>query len=151
MTAARPDRDGHAGQRRFGHKAHGDEFNHEGHEEHEVKELKNYFFVFFVASYWSHGGKQLFYQNGRLFVVAVNTDRNFTVGNPSPTLTQLLEGAIRFDAQSGLASARNYDLASDGNRVLGTADETPLATAASRYIEVVVNWVEELKARVPPK
>jgi hypothetical protein len=42
----------------------------------------------------------------------------------------------------------NRDVAPDG-RSLGITDETPAATAAARHVEVVLNWSEELKQRVP--
>jgi hypothetical protein len=36
-----------------------------------------------------------------------------------------------------------------GERLGGYADETPVATASARHIQVVLNWTEELKQRVP--
>ena len=47
--------------------------------------------------------------------------------------------------------SRSFDIAADG-RLLGVigADQAQLGTLASQ-IQVVLNWTEELKARVPTK
>ena len=98
---------------------------------------------------WLRDGKQLFYQTpGRLFVVTVNLEPSFSVSNASPPLN-LQEHGMRITPHTASAPAapfvrspRNYDLV-DGFRIIGPADETPLATAAARRIEVVLNWHEE--------
>jgi len=91
---------------------------------------------------WSPGGKQLFYHAAsQLFVVTVGMHPSFSVGNPSLAITPQLETAMRLETgtESAAAMRRNYDLSADGNRILGMVDETPVATAAARRIEVVLN------------
>jgi len=50
----------------------------------------------------------------------------------------------------GQVSPRRYDITPDG-RILGIvpAGQTPSGAAAAPEIQVVFNWFEELKARVP--
>jgi len=47
----------------------------------------------------------------------------------------------------------NYDIASNGRFLAPVASEgtTPSATIAIRQIDVVLNWQEELKQRVPTR
>jgi hypothetical protein len=48
----------------------------------------------------------------------------------------------------------SYDVAPDANRFIGAVDasgQIPAATASTRRIEVVLNWQEELKQRVPTR
>jgi serine/threonine-protein kinase len=96
---------------------------------------------------WARSGRELFYLNGAnaLTVVSVHTGPTFSADTP----TELFEGpyfaAGEFD--------RNYDVSPDGQRFLmikyaaggGNQADTPASMI------VVVNWVEELKARVPGK
>ena len=54
----------------------------------------------------------------------------------------------------GVGFERNNDITPDGQRFLGvvTAGQSAAAGAsASGQIQVVLNWTEELKARVPTK
>ena len=51
----------------------------------------------------------------------------------------------------GLTSERNYDVMPDG-RILGVVPETaatPSAGSTPQQFQVVLNWFEELKQRVP--
>jgi hypothetical protein len=46
---------------------------------------------------------------------------------------------------------RQYDITPDGKRFIGVvaAGESPGVTAGASQIQVVLNWLEELKQRVP--
>ena len=57
---------------------------------------------------------------------------------------------LRFGSSAMLPPPRNWDLTHD-NRVITIVDETPTATSSARHIEVVLDWFEELKQRVPVK
>jgi serine/threonine protein kinase len=103
---------------------------------------------------WSRDGKQLFYHSAsQLFAVTLSMNPSFSVGNPSRAMTPLLETAMRLETgtEAAATARRNYDLSADGNRILGMVDETPVSTAAARRIEVVLNWFEELKLKVPTR
>jgi Tol biopolymer transport system component len=98
---------------------------------------------------WSRDGRQLFYHNAttnKLIVVDVQTEPSFTFGTPTPLP---IEGTIHPLAQ------RNYDITPDGKQLLVVL---PAASARSdsvarptQQINIVLNWFEELKARVPTK
>ena len=87
---------------------------------------------------WSPDGSELFYRAGNsMMASAVQTDSSFTRGTPR----MLFEGPYRN------RDGRTYDVAPDGrflmvNGLIDT-DARPLE------IQVVLNWHEELKERVP--
>jgi hypothetical protein len=83
----------------------------------------------------------LFYldPSNSMMAVAVQTTPTFSAGNP----TKLFDGPW-FRGQNG----RTYDVAKDG-RFLMIRDTANQAGAASVTMNVVVNWVEELKQKLP--
>ena len=98
---------------------------------------------------WSPDGKELFYFAGvgQFVVVSVTTRPTFSFGNPVPV-------PPRFFLDRGAGFERNNDITPDGKRFLGvvTAGQSTTSGApAAPQIQVVLNWFEELKARVPTK
>ena len=92
---------------------------------------------------WSADGRELFYvENGKIMAVAVETDTAFSMGETTV--------AVAGDYYVGdeEVAARTYDVSRDGQRFL-MIKEDPRGRAAARQIQVVFNWFEELKARVP--
>ena len=103
---------------------------------------------------WSADGDELFYRLSRapganlpvqLIGLEVPTNDGFTFRNPQ---TLPLEGALQF------LNYRDYDIAPDGLQfvVIVSADATELTGTAeppSPRVNVVENWFEELKERVP--
>ena len=90
---------------------------------------------------WAHSGRELFYRNGdKMMAVDVAPQQSFSAGKPRV----LFEGRYNTTA----TNAANYDVTADGQRFLmiQPAAETPTATS---QIQVVLNWFEELKRRVP--
>ena len=84
---------------------------------------------------WSADGRELFYRNGEtMMVVSVDTGVRFTAGTPE----------ILFDGAYNNTN-NDYDVSDDGRFLMVRPD--PNATA--NRLQVVLNWVEELKARVP--
>ena len=78
--------------------------------------------------------------------VSVTTRPSFTLGKPVPLLSRFLDRGPSYE--------RNHDITLDGQRFLGVvAAELAGANgiAAAPQIQVVLNWFEELKARVPAK
>jgi len=90
---------------------------------------------------WAPSGRELFFVNerGELMGVPVQTSSKFTAGTP----TKLLDAGYF----NGGRNARNYDVARDGRFLMikGSPDEED--TPADRLV-VVVNWRDELKARL---
>jgi Tol biopolymer transport system component len=91
---------------------------------------------------WSPDGRELFFipAPSQFLVVSVSTEPTFTVTEPTPV-------PRRF----GLASPTNprpYDMLPDG-RVVAVAPADQGAGATPTEIRVVLNWFDELKAKVP--
>ncbi len=91
---------------------------------------------------WNRNGRELFYRSGnKMMTVDVTTESAFSVGKPR----------MLFETEyvPSPASLPNYDVSSDGQRFLmlkpGEQAQTPT------QINVVTNWTEELKRRVPVK
>jgi hypothetical protein len=93
---------------------------------------------------WSRDGRELFYTPpGQLLVVNVLTQPSFTASKS----TALPRGFL----VSGSGTPRTYDVTPDG-RFIGVIDANlGPGSAAAPQIEIVLNWFEELKARVPAK
>jgi serine/threonine-protein kinase len=93
---------------------------------------------------WSPDGRQLFYipRLGGFEVVDVTTRPTFAFGNAVPATRSFAPGAPN--------SRTLYDVTPSGTfvglRPVGGAD---LRDFSVRRIEVVLNWLEELRARVP--
>ena len=91
-----------------------------------------------VEPVWSRDGRELFYWNGdRLYVVGIESGETFQHDTPPP----LFERAHRRGTFS-----QGYDVAPDGQRFLIV---TPEGQVAASRLDVILNWHEELKARVP--
>jgi Tol biopolymer transport system component len=95
---------------------------------------------------WSRDGKRLFYTPGpgnRFHEVPINITPSFSVGN----VTQVQRPFINAPP----STERTYDTTTDG-RILGLqVNVTPDGKPITPDIQVVVNWFEELKQRVPVK
>jgi Tol biopolymer transport system component len=94
---------------------------------------------------WARNG-ELFYWNGdRLMVVETRTQPTFSAGVPR----LLFEGSYERTRRGAGAGAPNYDVTADGQRfVMVKATETG---SAPSQLNVVLNWFEELKRRVPTR
>jgi hypothetical protein len=100
---------------------------------------------------WSPDGKELFYVstagNTSIVAIEVRTSPSFTFGKP----TSIPIGGLEF-----LTGQRNYDITHDGRQFVAALEAGgPQAgsggRAARRQINVVLNWFEELKQRIPIK
>jgi hypothetical protein len=93
---------------------------------------------------WSRDGRELVSQPQRQWVVqTITTQPSFAFSAPVPVPRG---GAIGL----GPTLQRNYDVTPDG-RMLGVvaAGQTQSAGSTPQQIQIVLNWFEELKARVP--
>jgi serine/threonine-protein kinase len=97
---------------------------------------------------WSAKGNELFYRTGspreKMMVVDIQTQPSFSAGKPR----QLFEGPYASNAVGGSLSA-DYAIASDGQRFLMLKPKEQQQQTALTQINVVQNWFEELKRRVP--
>jgi Tol biopolymer transport system component len=95
---------------------------------------------------WSHDGTELFYvpAPSQFMAVTVSTQPSFAVTNPV--------AVPRGFGVADPAGPRPYDIMPDGRILgLGTAGQAPPGSSGQAQIHVVLNWFEELKARVPTK
>jgi serine/threonine-protein kinase len=92
---------------------------------------------------WSRNGRELFYldPNGAMTVVPVQTSPTFSPGKPKK-----LFDANWWSAQSG----RTYDVSVDGQLFLAIKDPSEQGSALSTF-NVVLNWTDELKQKLPNK
>ena len=96
---------------------------------------------------WSLDGRELMYaprSSAALTAVSVTTQPAFALGNPQ----SVPRGGL---VVGGPQLPRRYDMMRDG-RLLGIAPVSQTqSVAVTPEIEVVLNWFEELKSRVPTK
>ena len=90
---------------------------------------------------WNSNGRELFYRSGdKMMAVDIATQPSFAAGKPRV----LFEG--RYVPTP--ATSPNYDVSPDGQRFLMLKPNEQEASAPTQ-INVVLNWFEELKRRVP--
>jgi dipeptidyl aminopeptidase/acylaminoacyl peptidase len=88
---------------------------------------------------WPRNGREVFYQNGdKMMAVDVPTRPTLRPGTPRLLFQKWYEDD---------PGRRNYDVTSDGQRLLMFQPSKQLSAATQ--INVVLNWVEELKQKVP--
>ena len=87
---------------------------------------------------WGPDGRGLFYQSAdfQLTRVPIRIEGSFSYGNP--------EALFSYQPYTGF-----FDVSADGERFLMIRPGGPTSDAAPEQIYVVLNWVEELKQRVP--
>jgi len=85
---------------------------------------------------WRNDGRELFYRSGdKMMAVDVEVGSEVRAGSPR----------LLFE---GYSNNNGYDVAPDGKRFLMVKSSS---SAPSNRLTFVVNWFEELKARMPPK
>ena len=89
---------------------------------------------------WNPNGRELFYRSGdRMMAVDVTTRPGFIAGKPR----MLFEGRY----EPAPVPIANYDVSPDGQRFLMV--KTSEQDSSTTQINVVLNWFEELKQKVP--
>jgi len=94
---------------------------------------------------WSRDSRELFYRNGeKMMVVAIGEGPELSPGRP----TLLFEKP--YDLKEG-SGASNYDVAPDGTGfvMIRAPESSAEVPGITQQINVVLNWHEELKRRVP--
>jgi Tol biopolymer transport system component len=102
--------------------------------------------TFGIHPTWSPDGKELFYSSApaQFVAVSVTTRPTFTFGNPASVPRPFVNRGPGFE--------RDYDITLDGKRFLAVAaEQTASGAPAAPQIQVVLNWQEELKQRVPTR
>jgi len=90
---------------------------------------------------WNSNGRELFYRNGdKMMAVDITTQPAFSAGTPQ-TLFERPYLQLPFPLTNP-----GYDVSPDGQRFLMVKESGP---SSASQINVVVNWVEELKRRAP--
>jgi serine/threonine-protein kinase len=90
---------------------------------------------------WNPNGRELFYRSGdKIMAVEIITQPSFSAGK-----SKVLFGG---SYQPTPATLTNYDVSPDGQRFL-MLKPSEQAQAAPTQINVVLNWFEELKHKVP--
>jgi hypothetical protein len=91
---------------------------------------------------WNRNGHEIFYRNGpEMMAVDISTQASFTAGRPK----KLFEAPY----QSLAATTPSYSVSPDGQRFLML--KAPQQQESLTQINIVQNWFEELKRRVPEK
>jgi Tol biopolymer transport system component/predicted Ser/Thr protein kinase len=90
---------------------------------------------------WNPNGRELFYRSGdKMLAVDITTQPSFAAGKPR----LLFQGPYL----PSPATSSNYDVSLDGQRFLMVKPNEQEQTAPTQ-INVVLNWFEELKQKVP--
>jgi hypothetical protein len=102
-----------------------------------------------AAPLWSPDGKMLFYRGGgSVMAVPVESEPTFKCGKPQVLFRDTY-------VPYSLENPYTWDISPDGKRFLMLKAVQPAAKApaaeAPRKINIVLNWLEELKQRVPVK
>ena len=97
---------------------------------------------------WAPDGRELFYgasAGPSMIAVSVTARPTFTFGNPVPVPRPFVERGPTFE--------RNHDITLDGKfiGIVAAGRNTPSGALAAPQIQVVLNWSEELKQRVPTR
>jgi len=90
---------------------------------------------------WNRNGRELFYRNGNSMMVADVSMRDGEINLSIPH--------VLFDQRYVFGSAQtvaNFDVSPDGQRFVMVKDDS-----GSGRLNIVLNWFEELKARVPSR
>jgi hypothetical protein len=96
---------------------------------------------------WSPDGRELSYYEvdaRKVVAVTIQTQPSFSFGVPVPLP---LEGILQTDTEL----ERQYDVSPDGKRFLVLLPATQAGNQPRLQINLVLNWFEELKQRVPTK
>jgi serine/threonine-protein kinase len=102
---------------------------------------------------WSPDGRELFYRSGdTIMTLTVKTKPTFSAGKPEPLARKITDWET---VASGLSLYNLWDISPDGKRflVIRSAESAASASGAATpaKINIVLNWFEELKQRVPVK
>jgi hypothetical protein len=98
---------------------------------------------------WAPDGRELFYRSrDAAMAVPIRTGADFSYETPKP----LFRGTyVSADMSLNVLESHPWDISPDGKRFLMMQETEPAADAIPRKINIVLNWIEELKQKVPTK
>ena len=96
---------------------------------------------------WARTGRELFYLDGDNLLTAASVQMGATFSASIPMRLFNTRYFSGFGGAGESVAGRTYDISPDGKRFLMIKDNLP-ADQLQASIVVVLNWVEELKARV---
>ena len=100
---------------------------------------------------WSRKGDELFYLDGNDQLTAVRCQASGTTFIPGKP-AKVLHGKYAAGSTTRGYDLRSYDVSADGQRFLMLKETAGASTSAPPpTMTVVINWIEELKSRVPAK
>ena len=79
--------------------------------------------------------------------MSITTQPSFSFGNPV-SIPRV------FSVSNGQTEVRSHDISADGKRFIGLVNASaagPAGTTSTPQLQVVLNWFEDLKQRVPLK
>jgi dipeptidyl aminopeptidase/acylaminoacyl peptidase len=89
---------------------------------------------------WSRDGRELFYRSAdQVVAVSISEAPGLTIGPPRALFGN------RADIYFAPSGSQSYDVGPDGRFVMTDAD----VTAAPRAVNVSVNWLDDLRRKVP--
>jgi Tol biopolymer transport system component len=99
---------------------------------------------------WAPSGRELLYRHDRKLLAVPIDERGTSLSVGAPT--RVFDDPYRLDTGGAQGGVANYDISPNGQRFVMVEEAQP-ARAASQTarLEVIVNWLEALKARVPTK
>ncbi len=97
---------------------------------------------------WSPEGSELFYRPGA--ITGTRTLRSVDIVT-QPAFAFSNEQTLPIEGFNVVSGYRSFDISPDGKRLLMMfpADQSDSAEPARPQINIVLNWFEELKERVP--
>jgi Tol biopolymer transport system component len=95
---------------------------------------------------WARTGRELFYLDGNNLLTAVSVQAGATFSASTPVRLFNTRYFSGFGGAGQSVAGRTYDISPDGTRFLMIKDSLP-ADQLQTSMVVVINWVEELKAR----
>jgi len=100
---------------------------------------------------WAPSGRELFYRHdGKLLAVSIEErGTSLIVGSPK----RVFDDPYRLDTGGAAGGVANYDVSPDGQHfVMVEERKSPSDDASQRSrIQVMLNWLDDLKARVPTR
>jgi Tol biopolymer transport system component len=98
---------------------------------------------------WGSSGRELFYRRESKLMAVRIEERGGSLVVSSPTL--VFDDPYRPDTGGAQGGVANYDIAPDGKRFVMVDEPQRMAATQIARIEVILNWLDELKRRVPSR
>ena len=98
---------------------------------------------------WGPSGRELLYRRESKLMAVRIEERAGSLVVSAPTL--VFDDPYRPDTGFAQGGVANYDIAPDGKRFVMVEEPQAMAATQITRIEVILNWLDELKRRVPSR